>query len=51
MSAVYTCISGYTMTGTASILCGNDLKWSQPVPQCIGPSRHTGLEEELTGSE
>ena len=46
---VYTCLSGYTLSGTASVLCGINRQWG-PTPQCISPNKeHTGLEEELSG--
>lgn len=56
-SAVYACISGYTLTGTATILCDTNYQWSGTPPQCLGPNSvrlaasDTGLEKELTGSK
>lgn len=33
-TAVYTCISGYTLNGTAQVLCSSNSKWSAGAPVC-----------------
>jgi hypothetical protein len=45
-TATYTCLTGYTCTGTCMVSCGNSGKWSTPTFTCESKCKmqHTGSE-------